>query len=268
MEHGTPSTLLDEAVGSIAGCLLLLHDSVETTAAFLLHHFLKRSLSPHSSNAVIFVSFAHPFSHYDRILRKLGCNLAAQRDNNRFFFFDMLKWECPGEEFSFRLMDQIIDSSDEAEEAKRRSALVTLFGKIQKVIGALPQERRSSVTIMIDDISLMEVAARGSMNLVIDFLHYCHTLTSELGCSLVALNHEDIYSSTKRPTLVLQLEYLARILIKAEPLTTGLAKDVHGQLTVLNRGAYDGAESKYRVHNFHFKVKENCVEYFIPGSRT
>ncbi|KAF4393836.1 hypothetical protein F8388_018327 [Cannabis sativa] len=252
MEHGTPSTLLDEAVGSIAGCLLLLHDSVETTAAFLLHHFLKRSLSPHSSNAVIFVSFAHPFSHYDRILRKLGCNLAAQRDNNRFFFFDMLKWECP----------------DEAEEAKRRSALVTLFGKIQKVIGALPQERRSSVTIMIDDISLMEVAARGSMNLVIDFLHYCHTLTSELGCSLVALNHEDIYSSTKRPTLVLQLEYLARILIKAEPLTTGLAKDVHGQLTVLNRGTYDGAESKYRIHNFHFKVKENCVEYFIPGSRT
>ncbi|XP_062077389.1 elongator complex protein 6 [Humulus lupulus] len=252
MEHGASSTLLDEAVGSLAGRLLLLHDSVETTAAFLLHHFLKRCLSPHSLNAVVFISFAHPFSHYDRILRKLGCNLAAQRDNNRFFFFDMLMWECP----------------DEAEEEKRRSALVTLFGKIQKVISALPQERKSSVTIMIDDISLMEVAARGSMNLVIDFLHYCHTLTSELGCSLVALNHEDIYSSTERPTLVLQMEYLAGILIKAEPLTTGLAKDVHGQLKVLNRGTYDGAESKDRIHNFHFKVKENCVELFFPGSRT
>lgn len=32
---------------------------------------------------------------------------------------------------------------------------------------------------MIDDVSLMDVAARGSTNLVLDFLHYCHTLVSE-----------------------------------------------------------------------------------------
>ena len=30
--------------------------------------------------------------------------------------------------------------------------------------------------------------------------------------------------------LLLQMEYLAEILIKAEPLATGLAKDVHGQV--------------------------------------
>lgn len=50
------------------------------------------------------------------------------------------------------------------------------------------------------------------------------------GCSLVLLNHEDIYLSTERPTFLLQLEYLAGILIKAEPLATGLATDVHGQV--------------------------------------
>lgn len=48
------------------------------------------------------------------------------------------------------------------------------------MIGGLPQERKNSVTIIIDDVSLMEVAAKGSTNLVLDFLHYCHTLTSEL----------------------------------------------------------------------------------------
>lgn len=32
---------------------------------------------------------------------------------------------------------------------------------------------------MIDDISLMEVAANGSPHHVLDFLHYCHTLISE-----------------------------------------------------------------------------------------
>ncbi|PON75380.1 Elongation complex protein [Parasponia andersonii] len=255
MEHGggAPSTLLDQAIGTLAGRLLLVQDSVETSAAFLLHHLLKRSLSPHSSYAaVVFLSFAHPFSHYDRILRKLGCNLAAQRDNNRLFFFDMLIWECP----------------DEEGEKTSGGSLISLFGKIRKVISALPQERKNSVTIMIDDVSLMEVAARGSTNLVLDFLHYCHTLTSELGCSLVAFTHEDIYSSTEAPAFILQMEYLAGILVKAEPLSTGLAKDVHGQLTVLNRGRYDGHGSKYKISNFHFKVKENSVEYFYPGSRT
>lgn len=56
------------------------------------------------------------------------------------------------------------------------------------------------------------------------------------GCSLVMLIHEDIYSGMVRPTLVLQMEYLADILIKAEPLATGLASDVHGQ--VLSRTHY------------------------------
>jgi hypothetical protein len=40
------------------------------------------------------------------------------------------------------------------------------------------------------------------------------------------------------------------------------------QLTVLNRGMWDGQGSyTNRICNFHFRVKENGVEYFSPGSR-
>uniref|UniRef100_A0A5B7BFV1 Putative elongator complex protein 6 n=1 Tax=Davidia involucrata TaxID=16924 RepID=A0A5B7BFV1_DAVIN len=121
---------------------------------------------------------------------------------------------------------------------------------------------------MIDDISLMEVAANGSSNHVLDFLHYCYTLTAQFGCSLVALNHDDIYSSMEGPTLILQMEYLADVMIKAEPLATGLATDVHGQLTVLNKGISDGlGNSRKKLRNFHFKVKENSVDYFYPGTQ-
>lgn len=52
-------------------------------------------------------------------------------------------------------------------------------------------------------------------------------------CSLVVLNHADVYSCMERPTFLLQMEYLADVLIKAEPLTTGLAADVHGQVSYL-----------------------------------
>ena len=69
--------LLDQALGlhdgesTRSGRVVLVEDCVETSAAFVLHHLIKRSLSPLSSSAVIFVAFAQPFSHYDRILRKM-----------------------------------------------------------------------------------------------------------------------------------------------------------------------------------------------------
>ncbi|WCJ19426.1 elongator protein 6 [Euphorbia peplus] len=258
MENRTLN-LLDDALGldhlseqwPLSGKVVVIEDCVETSGSFVLHHLLKRILAPNSSNIVIFLAFSNPFSHYDRVLRKLGLNLAAQRDNGRFFFFDMLKLpDCNGGKTA-------------------ESGFITLFGEIQKLIRALPEKYKSIATIMIDDVSLMEVAAGGSSTSVLDFLHYCHTLTSDAGCSLVALNHEDIYSSMERPVLLLQMEYLAHVLVNAEPLATGLAADVHGQLTVVNReNCNDRRKLKNKISNFQFMIKENGVQYFYPGSRT
>ncbi|XP_031250120.1 elongator complex protein 6-like [Pistacia vera] len=252
--------LLDKALGleqqseawPLSRRVLVIQDCVETSGSFVLHQLMKRALSSNSSNVIIFVAFSNSFSHYDRILRKLGCNLVTQRDNKRFFFFDMLMLQCT--------------DGDEAKTGK--GGLILLYEKIRKTICALPKDKKNYVTVMIDDMSLMEVAANGASDYVLDFLHYCHTLTSEFDCSLVALNHEDIYSSIERPMFILQMEYLADILIKTEPLATGLAADVHGQLTILNKGISDSLESsRNKIHNFHFKVKENGVDYFYPGSR-
>lgn len=62
-----------------------------------------------------------------------------------------------------------------------------MYGKIQKIINALPENHRNHVTIMIDDVSLMEVAAYGSSDHVLDFLHYCHTLTSDVVRNFMAI---------------------------------------------------------------------------------
>ncbi|KAJ4976261.1 hypothetical protein NE237_001367 [Protea cynaroides] len=248
---------LDNATMSFCpGQVVLIEDCVETSGAFVLHHMIKRALSPNSSGVVLFVAFAQPFSHYERILRKLSCNLVTYRENGRFFLFDMLKLDYPDGDVGNTVHDRVFD----------------LYGKIQKaleVISVSPDYNKSCITIMIDDLSLMEVAANGASNNVLDFLHYCHTLTSELGCSLVVLNHEDIYSDLMGPTLILQMEYLADVVIKVEPLATGLATDVHGQLTVINKGVIDEPGIlRTRVRNLHFKVKENSVECFYPGSRS
>ena len=81
MDQRAPN-LLDEALGLVdeektkpwplSSRVVLVEDRVETSGAFVLHHLLKRALSPHSSNdVVVFLAFSQPFSHYDRVLRKL-----------------------------------------------------------------------------------------------------------------------------------------------------------------------------------------------------
>lgn len=66
------ANLLEEAVGiNKGGRVVAVEDCVGTSGAFVLYHFLKRSLHPDSSDVVIFIAFSHPFSHYERILRKM-----------------------------------------------------------------------------------------------------------------------------------------------------------------------------------------------------
>ncbi|CAN8246680.1 unnamed protein product [Cochlearia groenlandica] len=255
--------LLDLALGfdqhladasPLSGKVVLIEDCVETSGSFVLHQLMKRVLSSHSSDALVFLAFSRPFSHYDRIMRKLGCNLATQKTNNRFVFFDMLMKKY----------------SDDGKMENNWSAVAKLFREIQETVRKLRSLTNSNITVMVDDMSLLEIAATGSnSDHVLDFLHYCHTLTSETNCSLVILNHEDIYSSLERPKFLLQMVCLADIVIKAEPLASGLANDVHGQLTVLNKGISNTARasSRNKLQNFQFKIKDNGIDYFYPGCR-
>uniref|UniRef100_A0A0D9Z5L9 Elongator complex protein 6 n=1 Tax=Oryza glumipatula TaxID=40148 RepID=A0A0D9Z5L9_9ORYZ len=148
-------------------------------------------------------------------------------------------------------------------------SFVRLYGDIQRAIDASRTgDNTGRFTLMIDDVSLLEVAAGGSVDDVLDFLYYCVTLTSEMNCSLVFLIHEDIYSSEEGVGVLLHLRYIADLVIRAAPLSTGLAADVHGQLSVVNKCTFREQRLKaQRIWNFHFRVKENGADFFYPGSR-
>ncbi|KAL6644856.1 hypothetical protein ACP70R_016464 [Stipagrostis hirtigluma subsp. patula] len=248
MEEYGGGDLLSEAMGSGA-CVVVVEDCVEAPAAFVLHLLLKRALA--GGGAAAFLSLAQPFSHYDRVLRKMGCNLSLHRKSERLHFFELQAF--PGG----------------AREGAIADSFVRLYSEIQRVVeGNRAGENASQFTVIIDDVSLLEVAARGSVNDVLDFLHYCVTLTSEMNCSLVILIHEDIYAGEENMGLLLHLRYIADLVIKAAPLSTGLAADVHGQLSVVNKGMLSEQRPKaQKVWNFHFKVKENGADFFYPGSR-
>lgn len=58
--------------------------------------------------------------------------------------------------------------------------IIALYGEVQKAVEVFrSHESRQHITIVIDDVSLMEVDAMGSSNLVLDFLRYCYSLTAQ-----------------------------------------------------------------------------------------
>ncbi|KAL9267989.1 Elongator complex protein 6-like protein [Drosera capensis] len=111
----------------------------------------------------------------------------------------------------YRSEQSAIAGEDNGNPADGR--LMELYGKIQSAVEAVSSDHLKNCVIIIDDLSLLEVATTGASNDVLIFLHYCHTLPAELDCRLVVLNHEDIYAELGR-LLLLQIEYLTDILIK------------------------------------------------------
>ncbi|XP_078430150.1 elongator protein 6 isoform X2 [Wolffia australiana] len=237
MSMAYSGNLLDEALGHVSSTwnprrrFLLIEDFVETSGAFVLHQLAKNALAKsEGGEIVVFLAFAQNFAHYDRVLRKLGCNLSIQREKKRLIFFELLDRQFPGD-----------------------AGCRDLYAEIHRIAASCrssDKDRSSAMTILIDDLSLLEAAAGGSSDHVLDFLHYCISSDS----SLIALTHVDIYPAG--PTLLSHLHYLADAIIKAEPLRTGSSNQVHGQLTVA------------RGQTFLFRVKENAVEYFYPGTLT
>lgn len=59
---------------------------------------------------------------------------------------------------------------------------INLYSRILRSIEAnnLMDNNGGWIRIIIDDISLLEIAAQGSGKHILDFLQYCATLTSEL----------------------------------------------------------------------------------------
>ncbi|RRT38198.1 hypothetical protein B296_00038665 [Ensete ventricosum] len=84
--------LLEEALGLGRGGsppwrLAFVEDCVETSGAFVLHHFLKRALSTEGDGTVIFLGLAQPFSHYDRVLRKMVSRVLGSSMCRSFMVF-------------------------------------------------------------------------------------------------------------------------------------------------------------------------------------
>lgn len=259
-------SMLHEALGWSGAAppqnkVVLINDSLTSPASFLLLSLLNIIL-PAPDSLVIFVALKEPFTHYARIARKQGCNLVVHRDRGSLVYIDLLS----------KSILELPNLSPNVAAANIENKLFPLFQSFVKI---LKQASGRNAWIIIDDISLLEVVAGGNSANVRDFLHYCRTLASnEQVCSLLLLTHRDVYETTNETVMAHHLEHMSDTVINVEPLATGQARDVHGQLIVEHRmpcnidsSVHSNVRPDSNVNGLHYKLMENTVLFFAPGKQ-
>eukprot|EP00249_Psilotum_nudum_P036103 c6335_g1_i1 orf=320-1147(-) len=272
--------MVEEAIGwnglLQGGKMLLIKDCVASPGSFLLHYLINRLLTSSeyqsSSSAaplVVFLALSEPVHHYNRILRKQGCNLVAYQDSGSIVLMDMLSLAGMME----KVICTPVDSGSKSTGVSSKCLLSEVY---QNVLENLRKHPGRPAWIIIDDVSVLEVVSQGSNIDLLDFIHYCRALSSsEQSCSLVLLVHQDIYQSSEEVvTLIKHLEHWADTVINVAPLSTGSAIDVHGQMTIIHRTSYNTkchanlmvfTDPKKELYSLHYKILENTVHFFPPG---
>ncbi|CAM6095081.1 unnamed protein product [Calypogeia fissa] len=253
-------------VGQHGACTVLLKDSVESKGSFMVHYLLAKLLSQ-TSTRVVLLGLSDPYTHYNRIARKQGCNLQACRDKGRFVFLSL----SPD---VFDAATHAWNGNDAQQENMQSVAnlLASLYSKVRDAARSMEPRGDGSgeqTCIIIDDVSVLDVVAGGPHDSVLDFVHYCQALQAggKQRCSVVLLAHQDTYEADDSYA-PLELEYVSNTVISVEPLSTGLAADVHGQMTIHNRSGRSHVQHSVPglgIQKFQFRIMENGVQFFLPG---
>ncbi|KAF1332769.1 Elongator complex protein 6, partial [Globisporangium splendens] len=241
------------------GELVLISDAVESSGAFLVHHFVALFLK--AGHRVCFLNFANSKAHYAAVGRKLvRCNSFAF-DNDGVNFASM---EAAN---TLRVMDGF-----SAAVAPPFTSLLDLFhatARFAKESQQQEDKRQTPVSIVIDDLSSLKW--QFGADKVLAFVRCCKTLThAENGrVNVVVLSHADTDSSSFSPSpltsrsLNAALLDMSSVVFSVAPLPSGYSKDVHGTLTVQQQSS--GLEGLRAPAAISYKILENTIRCFRSG---
>ncbi|GAQ87427.1 hypothetical protein KFL_003520060 [Klebsormidium nitens] len=265
---------------------------------------------------VCLVAFDQKFSHFANVGRKQGVNLVANAEEGALRFVDGIskpfEWggvlprstPCGAVETSESLesflegglQELSITGEPQSVRSASPSAPQGVVKQIETSLGAVSdlsdqseaeakQNKRApladgGLAIVFDDLGGPEAACQGSAHEVLALLNWCRTLRSQNGerASVVALVHgNDMPDGEKGLASI--MEHSADLILQVEPLSTGAAADIHGQLLITQRtnkwmdhlrkgiGGFEATKLP-RQQKFQFRLLETGVKLLhIGGSK-
>ncbi|KAG8443430.1 hypothetical protein GDO86_012008 [Hymenochirus boettgeri] len=241
------------------GKLTLICDC-KTDGGFLVHHFLSYYLK--AGCKVCFVALIQSFSHYNIIAQKLGLNLSTAKDEGQLVFLEGLK-SYTELHFGEKGGD---DNSNPLSFLRTGSEMKPLYEFICSALAPSAGQPWKSSVLILDDLSVLLSLGVTSVQ-VLDFMHYCRaTVCGQYKGNVVCLVHGDEECDDEANELVVKsLYYQSNLILRAEGLSTGYCKDVHGQLKIFREANKAGRRGYNQPDIYQYKIQDKHVSFFARG---
>lgn len=243
------------------GSFILISETAKTSANGLVTHFLASGVA--NNHPVCFVTLHQTWGHYCNIGNKLGLNLRQHSDLGNVKVIDGLK-----------LLSEVLDEgvSDINHPfsflfSVCEYPLRNFYNQIKKTVQPWKEDGKYFLIIIENINSVLNMGVKTKD--VEIFIHYCRNLigdcSNEKSGSLVVVttadeNDEDASHVTK------SLAHLALIHLSSQGLSTGLSREVHGDLKITTFDRYNPHQCLPNIHQFQYKMEEKNMKLFAPGT--
>ncbi|CAO3626209.1 unnamed protein product [Cunninghamella blakesleeana] len=241
---------------------IVITDTLKSNANFIIHHFTSNHLK--TDRRVILVGLSQIFNHYFLISRKLGTNLTNYKQSGQYIFIDGLthlnpysiNTPFPTANTPTTPTDTLNGSKQEEEEGY---VLKVFYQLIKKYI-------QSGCILILDDVNTLLSNGFGSNNVYI-FIKKLKTLIESMDSTLVSLIHVDEEGSDdiEQDTFIKSIVQTSELILQFQPLGSGLAKDVHGQLSIIYGPKYIPGTISTQPQSMHYKILDNNAQFFAKG---
>lgn len=257
---GTSSSRTEADLG---GNFFLVTEAGEADASFLIHHFLSQYLK--GGCRVVFLALAQSLGHYNAVAQKLGVNLTALKTSGQLDFISGLQYSLP-------LMRTSIsrDTNDnvlgDCIDSKSLQPLYKLLRESLEI--STGSQTHLPTLLLIDDVGILHSLGvdTGQIN---DFLKYCQATLmrdqKQSSGSMVTLLHCDPDDDDDVVYLSNQLQHACTCHLKVEGLPSGFCKDVHGQMTIIQKPTNADITRPTRKL-LQFKITDKNVSFFAVGT--
>ncbi|XP_074106254.1 elongator complex protein 6 [Cotesia typhae] len=261
------------------GKLIMIDERHGTDANFVINTVLSKSLE--EGRAICLVLFHNTFGHYHNIGMKLGYNLTVLRERGEVTVVEPMKSiVCNIEELGH---DSVDPSTSELEERLRDTFINNTQipdplklddNVIQHLFTSLRHQYyetkkiRESVTIIIDEIThLFDLNL--SLKEVWLYTKYLRSLMeSEPTLALCVMGHSyQTDADNCYPNIIVQvIRRMSHLFVITEPLKTGYANDISGNMHVQWRVAAIRKQHHWSERTtYQYKLLDRQIKLFTPG---
>ncbi|CAO3665312.1 unnamed protein product [Rhizopus stolonifer] len=229
---------------------LLIIDTLKSEGNFLIHHFVINHLK--ANKPVILVGLSQIFNHYFLIARKLGLNLQTYKQFGKFIFIDGLTH-----------LNQYTNGTPYPPSKTPTAPSGTLEYKqdLKLFYKSIQSFVSQDALLIIDNLSVL---LYNGFEGVPHFVSKLKTLMESLDGTLLSVVHADEEGSEEpeQDGFIKNVIYNSDLVLHVQPLHSGLARDVHGQLDVIQ-----GPQATMSINPqlMHYKILDNNVHFFAKG---